>query len=588
MLIKRISNYRLSFLTVAIAAIGAVQSIAAEPTLEQMLKSAASGSKQERYTAIDDLGERHAHADQVVPKLVPMLADKDPQIRWRTARTLGEYRGQAKVAVEGIRKLLGDKDPIVQYHAAVALGKLEDTSDETIEALVNVATSKDRRTARAGIEAIRHLKPGPKRVAEVLGKALKSGDPAITVQALETIAAEGKKALPFLKEALKNPDTAYLACAAIEQIGPDAADTVPELTKLLEKSKHSQMQIQLLLAVASIGPDAASAEPEIKSLLESSKDFTVPVAAVYALGSIGAKNSDEDLKRAAKKDDQFLQMMAMWAIAKLHPDDQVATKAAIEKLTQSLKSDKVAVRGAAAKSLQSLHAPPEEIAPYLVALVNDPNPEVRTNVVEAIASLGESVVPRVCKGLANPQLRSAAIRVLTKLGPKASAAVQPLIDAAANADPKVRTEIQMALGAIGPAAAPATEMLVKSIKSKDAGEEESALYALRKIGPGAKAAVMPLMERMQADDSFNADAAAWALARIAPDDEKVVEAIMPKLIKALKSTDEQERMEDVEALSDMKAAGHSADAELEKAAKEDSSPMVRAAAEAVMHPKAGE
>ena len=76
----------------------------------------------------------------------------------------------------GIRKQLSDSDPIVQYHAAVALGKLEDNSDETIEALVNVATSKDPRVARAGIEAIRHLKPGPKRVAEVLGKALKSGD----------------------------------------------------------------------------------------------------------------------------------------------------------------------------------------------------------------------------------------------------------------------------------------------------------------------------------------------------------------------------------------------------------------------------
>jgi HEAT repeat protein len=197
-------------------------------------------------------------------------------------------------------------------------------------------------------------------------------------------------------------------------------------------------------------------------------------------------------------------------------------------------------------------------------------------------------VPRVSKGLSNPQLRGAAIRVLTKLGPKASGAVQPLIDAAANAEPKVRTEIQMALGAIGPAAAPATDMLVKSIKSKDADEQESALYALRKIGPGAKAAVKPLLERMQADNSFNADAAAWALARIAPDDEKVAEAIMPKLIKTLKSADEQERLEDVEALSDMKAAGHSADSELEKAAKEDSSPMVRAAAEAVVHPKPGE
>jgi HEAT repeat protein len=554
-----------------------------------MLKSAAGGPSKERYTAIDDLGERHANADQVVPKLLPMLEDKDPKVRWRTARTLGEYRGQAKQAVEGIRKQLGDKDPIVQYHAAVAIGKLEDNSDETIEALVtNAATSKDPRVARAGIEAIRHLKPGPKRVAEVLGKALKSGDPALTVQALEAIVAQGKMALPFLKEALKNPDTEYVACAAIEQIGPEAAEAVPELTKLLKETKHSQVQIQLLLALASIGPEAAPAESEVKSVLESSKDMTVPVAAAYALGSIGAKDSDADLKRASTKDNQLLQTMAIWAIAKLHPDDQAATKTAIEKLTQAMKSDKVAVRSAAAKCLQSLHASPEEVAPYLVALANDPNPAVQTNVVEAVASLGESVVPRVSKALSNPQLRGPAIRVLKELGPKASGAVEALIAAADKADPKVRTDIQMTLGAIGPAAAPATDMLIKSIGSKNADERESALLALRKIGPGAKAAVKPLLERVKKDDSFESAAAAWALARIAPDDKEVVDAIMPKLTKALKSADEQERVDDVEALADMKAAGHSADAELEKAAKDDSSPMVRAAAEEVVHPKQGE
>jgi HEAT repeat protein len=571
------------------AMLGGAQVFATEPTLDQMLKSATSSSGKEQYTAIDDLGERHAHAAQVVPKLIKMLDDKDPKVRWRTARTLGEYRGQAKEAVEGIRKLLGDKDPIVQYHAAVALGKLEDTSDETIEALVKVATSKDQRVSRAGIEAIRHLKPGPKRVAEVLGKALKSSDPAVTVQALEAIVAEGKKALPFLKEALQNPETAYVACAAIEQLGPDAAETVPELTVLVEKSKHSQMQIQLLLALAAIGPDAASAEPQIKSELESSKDATVPVAAAYALGSIGAKNSDAELKKAAAtKNNEFLQMMAIWAIAKLHPDDDAAKKAAIEKLTQALKSDKPAVRSAAAKSLQSLHAPPEEVAPYLVKLVNDPNPQVQTNAVDAIASLGDSVVPRVSQALSNPQLRGPAIRVLKELGPKASGAVDSLIAAADKADPKVQTDIQMTLAAIGPAAAPATEMLVKSLGSKNANERESALLALRKIGPGAKAAVKPLLELAKTDDSFESAAAAWALARIAPDDKEVVDAIMPKLEKTLKSADEQERMDDVEALSDMKAAGHSADAELEKAAKDDSSPMVRAAAEEAVHPKAAE
>src|SRR4051794_15859722 len=78
-----------------------------------MLQDAAKGPKEKRYTAIDDLGERHAHASQAVPKLVKMLQDNDSQVRWRTARTLGEYGELAKDSAPGLRKLLGDKDPIV-------------------------------------------------------------------------------------------------------------------------------------------------------------------------------------------------------------------------------------------------------------------------------------------------------------------------------------------------------------------------------------------------------------------------------------------------------------------------------------------
>src|SRR5262245_40779630 len=274
-------------------------------------------------------------------------------------------------------------------------------------------------------------------------------------------------------------------------------------------------------------------------------------------------------------------MMSAWALAKTHPDDAAATKAAVEKLTQSLKSDDVNVRMAAAKSLYSLHAPIDVVSPFLVELINNPNPDVQTHAIEAIAGLGEKVVPRVVIGLKNPQLRGAAVRVLTKIGPKAAGAVGPLMDAAKDADPNLKRDIQLAFGAIGPAAAPATDMLVKSIASKDAGERESALYALRKIGPNAKTAVPALLKRMTDDNSFDADAAAWALSRIAPKDGPVTAAVVAKLRKGVSNTDEQARLEAIDALSDMGAASQ-ARAELERAAKEDGSPMVRSAAEAAL------
>jgi HEAT repeat protein len=556
-------------------------SLAAEPTTAEMLSAATSGAKDARYTAIDDLGERHEDASKVVPKLIPMLQDSDPQVRWRAARTLGEYEGQAISAVGEVRKLLADKDPIVQYHAVVALGKLDDKSDETVGALIDAATSKDARVARAAIAAIRSLQPGPKRVSEVLGKALKSNDQATTMYALQTLVEGGANAVPFLKEALKNQDTAYLAATAVEQIGAPAAPTAPELTAILGKTKHSQLIIQTLLALASIGPEAVSAAPQIKPLLAFETDATVPVAAAYALGSIGAKNADAELKVAAGKNDPFLQMISLWALAKANPQDQNITKAAVEKLAQALKSDNAGMRTAAAKSLQSLNAPPEMVAPFLVALINDPNPHVQEHVIDTIAGLGEKVVPRVNNGLKNPELRTAAVRVITRIGPKAAASVEPLIEAANGADAKLLMDIHLALAAIGPAASPATELLVKSIGSKDAGERESALYALRKIGPGAKAAVEPLLARVTADDSFDALAAALALSEIAPADKHVSDAIVPELIKGVSHANEQAQLESIAALSKLNATAQ-ASAELEEAAKNDGNPMVRAAAEAAL------
>ena len=63
--------------------------------------------------------------------------------------------------------------------------------------------------------------------------------------------------------------------------------------------------------------------------------------------------------------------------------------------------------------------PPELAAPVLLKVANDPDPDVATNMVNAIAGLGDAVVPRATKALQKPQYRSFAVRVLKKLGPKA-------------------------------------------------------------------------------------------------------------------------------------------------------------------------
>ena len=560
----------------------AVASFAATQETAKILSTAVSGSGKAQYTAIDDLGERHEDASTVVPKLRQLLKSDDKQVRWRSVRALGDFGSLAKDSASDIVMLLKDKDPVVVYHATIALGKIEDRSDATLDALLQVTTSKDARVARAAIAALHHLKPGPERVAAALKKALGSNDKAVTLHALEAIVGQRGKAVPLLKEILKQPETAYLACAAIEQIGPEAADTVPELTELLGTTKHSHLLIQTLLALASIGPAAQSAEGAIVPHLEMKTDDTVPVAAAFALGSIGAKNADAPLKKALSTDDPFLDMVATWALAKLHPNDRQLMKQAVDELTKGLANEKPQMRTAAARGLQTLQAPPEMVGPALLAVANDPDPDVSTNIVNALAGLGESVVPRVVKALQKPKNRPLALRVLTKMGPKAATAVEPLIAASKDADPEYRGTIFFTLAAIGPAAAQATDTLVEGISSDDKRVRESALYALREIGPGAKGATRPLLRKMEADRSFDSLAAAWALSRIAIGDDAVAKRVLPVLLRGLSSTGEQTRLNSAEALAEWGSNAAGAAAELKKVADEDKSAAVREAADAAL------
>ncbi len=322
----------------------------------ELLATAKSGEGQARYVAIDDLGERAEDAAAVVPVLTKLLADKDEQVQWRSARALGDFGEEAASSAPKLQKLLAHENPIFQYHAANALGRIGDRSTGTVDALVTAVGSPDSRVARAAVAAIRNLKPGPQAVHAAIKKAIAAEDHAVAVNALEAIVEIGGAASPLLIELVGDPATAYMGCAAIEQIGPDAAPTVPSLVDLLGKTVHSQLQIQTLLALASIGPAAKSATPQVVTLLESSQDATVPVAAAFALGAIGADDADTPLRAASEKENPFLQMVAAWSLAKIHPDDAEFKAQALEKLNAGFNSDDPTLKAAAEKGLKMLEA----------------------------------------------------------------------------------------------------------------------------------------------------------------------------------------------------------------------------------------
>jgi HEAT repeat protein len=157
-----------------------------------------------------------------------------------------------------------------------------------------------------------------------------------------------------------------------------------------------------------------------------------------------------------------------------------------------------------------------------------------------------------------------------------------LIEASKDASPELRSKIFLTLAAIGPAAAPATATLVDGLGSDDKAVRESALYALREIGPAARLATRRLIRKMEADQSFESLAAAWALARIAGEDTTTAARIVRALKRGLSSSDEQTRLNSVDAMGELGPAAAESQKELKKLSRDDSSPAVRAAAVAAV------
>lgn len=333
------------------------------------------------------------------------------------------------------------------------------------------------------------------------------------------------------------------------------------------------------MALGQIGPAAKAAVSKIVQALQGDKIEGVRFAAAYALGQIGVKDDRAitALKGAMKSDQPFLQVIGAWALVRLDRDDEAIVAEATKRILAGLQADDVNARRAAARALAEINPPPEEVAPVLVKAIHDADPTVIANAVDALASLGPKIVPRLIGALNNKDLRLHAARVLGRIGPDAKEAVPALAAALDDAEGEYRREVQFSLGAIGPAAAPAVPALIESLESDDDQIRNSAVYALGKIGPAAKTSAPALTKLLSSEDDFVRFSALWALVRIDPNDKQLAAAAVPAMVVLLADSRELVRAEAASTLGELGSAAKAALHDLKKASA-DANPTVSAAA----------
>jgi len=514
--------------------------------VEKLAKDVASDDKEVCLCAIDDLGKMGSKAKSAVPALVKALCCEDEVVCWHAARALGSIGPDAEAAVPALVKALNHKDPNVRAYAAFALGKIGADSEDVVDALIDKAFEKSVLVRRACLRALRSLDPPVEKTLPHVLKMLEEAEPAIVMQALHTVAEEGKDIVPRLCEVLKHEKACHWACLVLAEIGPDAKDAVPHLKDVL-KHGDPDVRLQALVTAGEIGPASKPLIPDIVEAFEKDEFGGVRYAAAFALGKIGTDaNATKALTAAVEHDDPFLRMICAWALALNNPDDKEMVERAVNLIVGAFKSDDVHLRRLAAKAAVDFDVPRDIVVPALIDSLQHKDPRVVRNAIEALAELGPKALEHIDDSLKNRELRPFAIRLIYRLGPEASPAAPALIEALKEEpetedDVMFRREVQFALGAIGPGAKQAVPALIRSLTSEREEIRASACFALGRIGPNAILAV-PRLRSMDKDDSRMVQLAAlFALVKIQRDKPALVRRVVPELLRALGSEDERYR-----------------------------------------------
>jgi HEAT repeat protein len=377
---------------------------------------------------------------------------------------------------------LKDADPTVREAAAVAVGRVGSVAESAVPALI---------------------------------AALHDAEPAVAFQAAEALGRIGKASVHPVTQKLNDSNLQLLAATVLASIGPDGAEAVPALTKLIH-SKDPHTSREALLALGSIGPQAKQSSAEVIAVLNDSKSAD-RAAAAFALGKMKSPDAVAPLKAVLEKtEDPTLQLSTATALLEIDPHEQ------------------------------NLHL----ALPKLSMALNARHHDLR---IEAAAAIG-------------------------RIGPPARPTLHALRRALKDDHPDVRTEVLLAMAAIGPESRPAVPDIVAQLDDPSPEMREVVCHALGRIGHGATEAVPALQKLSHSRNRDERTDALWALVLIAPDAESIKQAI-PLLAGLLQSTDPDPIRADAAATLGKIGSHSDEARHALQAALKDSSEVVRKAAE---------
>jgi HEAT repeat protein len=306
---------------------------------------------------------------------------------------------------------------------------------------------------------IGYLPRRTKAAVPALVRTLQDKEPKVRLAAATVLANFGPDARPAIEpltEALKDQDAGVRvqAAATLGRIDPKRTETMLAFIIRILREGESRDRLRAAYALGDLKSEAALA-PLGKAVEDDNEE--VRSAAVSALRKFGAKAAPAvpALIRALSDRSHPVRAEAAEALAHIGP----TAKPAVRALMDALSDDEPDVRWLAAMALGAIGPEAKRAERILTATLQDDQPQVR---VQAACALGRinpdqigAITTRLVREMQNGDsaIRASAIGCLTVFGPRAKAAVDPLIKALKDSDAMVRVVAASALSEIDPEAA---------------------------------------------------------------------------------------------------------------------------------------
>jgi HEAT repeat protein len=363
------------------------------------------------------------------------------QVRLSAARSLGQLGVAATPAISALVNATVDVNETIREAALSALMTINPgwpAHEETMKAIPHLIAALNSHFSEVSAAALRVLHLiGPHAISDLAVALLSGEDTADKIYMMQVLARHGSnavEAVPGLTRALgsQSLQVRIVAAIALTNIGPPAIDALPELVAGLA-DVYADGRAAMATCLACFGAAAEPAVPVLLPLL-ADRESRVRRAAATALQQIGSHAIPGLIAIIEARDVQWLKA---WA----------------ESRVRALKWYTILERGIVAE--------PHKV---VIAILWDVY-----NILEDRERLEAA--------------QEAALQVLGKLGPIATAAVPVVTQALIDPNPDIRLAAACTLGQIGAAARVAIPALTHLLVSDRKPIREAAAKALESIDP---------------------------------------------------------------------------------------------------------